>query len=172
MQYWSSNIACPFWCPRSKLLHQCILLTNCSSEAGRPDLLTYMTCSACLCAWMVSLEVVQWWKMNMCESDWFGGHSILIFIIFYHIWYDDMNWYFCMAQGFRCKYEATPCAMEILENQSDSSLFGLPLITRKLCDCDLSNNYIQALFWSAHRRISAHFPRISDPSEISTNLLR
>ncbi len=30
----------------------------------------------------------------------------------------------------------------------------------------------QALFWSAHRRISAHFPRISDPSEISTNLLR
>ena len=30
----------------------------------------------------------------------------------------------------------------------------------------------QALFWSAHRRISAHFPQISDPSEISTNLLR
>ena len=26
--------------------------------------------------------------------------------------------------------------------------------------------------WSAHRRISAHFPRISDSSEISTNLLR
>ncbi len=35
-----------------------------------------------------------------------------------------------------------------------------------------SIRYIQALFWSAHRRISAHFPRISDPSEISTNLLR
>ncbi len=30
----------------------------------------------------------------------------------------------------------------------------------------------QAMFWSAHRRISAHFPRISDPSEISTNLLK
>ncbi len=34
------------------------------------------------------------------------------------------------------------------------------------------HKYTQALFWSAHRRISAHFPRISDPSEISTNLLR
>ena len=30
----------------------------------------------------------------------------------------------------------------------------------------------QALFWSAYRRISAHFPRISDPPGISTNLLR
>ncbi len=34
-----------------------------------------------------------------------------------------------------------------------------------------SQNF-QALFWSAHRRISAHFPRISDPSEIRPNLLR
>ncbi len=38
----------------------------------------------------VSLKVIQWWKMKMCESDWFGGHSILIFTIFYHIWYDDI----------------------------------------------------------------------------------
>ncbi len=30
----------------------------------------------------------------------------------------------------------------------------------------------QALFWSAYRWISARFPRILDPSEISTNLLR
>ena len=30
----------------------------------------------------------------------------------------------------------------------------------------------QALFWSAHQWISAHFPWISDPLEISTNLLR
>ena len=38
----------------------------------------------------------------------------------------------------------------------------------------ISKKYIciQALFWSAHQRISAHFPRIPDPSEISTNLLR
>ena len=31
-------------------------------------------------------------KNNIGESDWFGGHSVLIFNIFYHIWYDDTLW--------------------------------------------------------------------------------
>ena len=57
--------------------------------------------------------------MNMCESDWFWGHSILMFTIFYHIWYDDtlwhMDWLFGWLKGF----------------QSDSSIFGLPLVNFK-----------------------------------------
>ncbi len=39
------------------------------------------------------VEVIQWWKMNMCESNWFGGRLVLILFIFYHIWYDDTQWH-------------------------------------------------------------------------------
>ncbi len=69
--------------------------------------------------------------MYMCESDWFGGHSILILIIFYYmVWWHPVTSYFSFLVSWSDSIRINPIDTSLPTFQSVLTRAKLFLLTQ------------------------------------------